>query len=188
MDPQQDPEQRIRDLEPPTTQPWVDPGLQQPGMRAGWIVLGVLVLGLVAGGGVLIAEQMAAKSKPVAGRPTTQPVVGGGGSFVPSPPTSGAVTSTLLPPAPTGAQISVTGIDKDETHACDASVVSISGVHNRVVLTGHCARVDVSGVRNTVIVEETDAIVVSGLDNSVTFRIGSPDVNDSGFDNTVARG
>lgn len=80
------------------------------------------------------------------------------------------------------------GIDKVETHACTDSIVSISGVQNRVTLTGHCARVDVSGVRNTVIIEESDAIVVSGLDNDVTFQNGSPEVDQSGFDNRVARG
>lgn len=179
------PERRIRDLEPEPAQPWVDAAPARTGLRVGWIVFGLLVLGLLIGGGVEIAERMAAHGKPVAGWPT---VVGGGGSFTPSPPTSGTrAPYTLPPPATRSGEISVAGIDKDETHACADSVVSISGVHNRVVLTGHCTRVDVSGVRNTVIIEESDAIVVSGLDNNVTFASGSPEVSESGFDNKVAR-
>lgn len=185
MTPQDDPEQRVRDLEPPATAPWIDAARRRPGLRAGWIVLGLLVLGLVIGGGVMITERLAAHSKPVAGRPT---VAGGGGSFTPVPPASGTRPPyTLPPPATRNREINVAGIDQDETHACTDSVVSISGVQNRVVLTGHCTRVDVSGVRNTVIIEECDAIVVSGLDNNVTFQFGSPEVSESGFDNKVAR-
>lgn len=182
--PQDDPERRIRELEPPPA--WVDVEPTRPGMRLGWIVLGVLVLGLVVGGGAMIAERVGAQNKPVAGRPTAPPVVGGGGSFAPRPPTPSPLIP-VPPPPPTGAQISVAGIDKDETYACNASSVSVSGVRNRVLLTGHCARVDVSGVGNTVLIEESDAIVVSGLDNTVTFRFGSPEVDQSGFDNKVAR-
>ena len=185
MSPEDDPERRIRDLEPAATQPSTDAALQRPGLRAGWIVLVLLVLGLVIGGGVMIAEKVAAHSKPVAGRPT---VAGGGGSFTPSPPASGSRPPyTLPPPATRNGEISVAGIDKDETHACSDSVVSISGVQNRVVLTGHCTRVDVSGVRNTVVIEESDAIVVSGMNNDVTFQSGSPQVDQSGIDNKVAR-
>lgn len=175
MDSQDDPEQRIRDLEPPPAQPWVDTGSRRPGMRVGWIVLVLLVLGLVIGGGLMIAERMATPGRPIATRPTEPTVAGGGGSFAPAP-------------RPAGAELTVAGIDQAETHVCDATVVNISGVHNRIVLTGHCTRVDISGVRNTVIITEADAIIVSGLDNTVTFQIGSPEVSQSGFDNSVARG
>lgn len=188
MNPSDDPEQQIRDLEPQATQPWVDAPPQRPGLRVGWILLGILVIGLVIGGGAMIAERMAAQGKPVAGRATTPPVVGGGGSFTASPqPSSTRPPYTLPPPATRNGEISVAGIDKVEKHACNGGVANISGVHNRVVLTGHCVSVDVSGVRNTVIIEESDAIIVSGLDNDVTFQNGSPEVNQSGFDNRVAR-
>ncbi len=183
-----DPEQRIRNLEPQATQPSAETEPRRSGLRAGWIVLGLLVIGLLIGAGAMIAERVAAQNKPVAGRPTTAPVIGGGGSFTPAPPASSSRPPyTLPPPSTRNREISVAGIDKDETHVCTDSIVSISGVRNRVVLTGHCARVDVSGVRNTVIIEESDAIVVSGLDNNVTFKNGSPEVSQSGFDNRVAR-
>lgn len=188
LNPSDDPEQQIRDLEPAATQPSAEGGPQRPGMRLGWIVLGLLVIGLLIGGGAMLAERMAAHGKPVAGRPTTPPVVGGGGSFIPPPPTSSARPPyTLPPPATRNGQISVAGIDKVETHACNGGVANISGVNNRVVLTGRCTSVEVSGVRNTVIIEESDAIIVSGLNNDVTFQNGSPEVSQSGFDNTVAR-
>ena len=64
--------------------------------------------------------------------------------------------------------------------------MSISGVNNEVTLTGHCRSVDVSGVENTVTTDATDAIVVSGMKNTVTFRSGTPELTNSGFDNTIA--
>ena len=44
-----------------------------------------------------------------------------------------------------------------------------------------------SGVRNTVTVEESDAIVVSGMDNNVTYRSGNPELEESGLRNTLQR-
>lgn len=64
----------------------------------------------------------------------------------------------------------------------------ISGVDNTVVLTGRCARVEVSGIENRVSIEEAAEIVVSGLNNEVRFRSGTPELNKSGLGNTVERG
>lgn len=186
-----DPEQRIRDLERPLADPAavteevIVPDRQGVGMRVGWIALGLLILGLVIGGGYLIAERMTVQNTPVAGRPTTEVITGGGGSFTAAPPAPGTAT----PPLPAdGGAISVAGIDRDETHVCNDSIVSISGVHNHVVLTGHCARVDISGIRNTVIMDEADAIVISGMNNSARFHSGSPQISQSGMDNSLERG
>jgi hypothetical protein len=48
--------------------------------------------------------------------------------------------------------------------------------------------VDVSGLENTVTVEAADGIVVSGLNNKVTFLSGDPELIDSGLGNTVQPG
>jgi hypothetical protein len=57
-----------------------------------------------------------------------------------------------------------------------------------VVLTGPCARVVVSGVKNTVTLERTGFIDISGMNNRIVFRSGTPEINQSGIDNTVERG
>jgi hypothetical protein len=43
-------------------------------------------------------------------------------------------------------------------------------------------------VENTVIVESAEAIDVSGVDNTVTFLSGEPELSRSGIGNTVAPG
>jgi hypothetical protein len=48
--------------------------------------------------------------------------------------------------------------------------------------------VTVSGVRNTVTVDAADAIVVSGMNNAVTFHSGTPQLENSGIDNSLERG
>ena len=206
-----DPEQRVRDLERGLANaaaateygPGTEPALQRrsAGMRLGWILLGLLVLGLLIGGGAMLVERVASDGKPVAGRATTAEVAGGGGSFTAAPPPSALppsvtlpsatqtqVPRTYVPPQDTGGDISVAGVGKAERYDCRSRGVSVSGVDNKVILTGHCARVDVSGVGNTVTIEESDAIVVSGFNNVVTFRSGDPDLTKSGMNNTLERG
>jgi hypothetical protein len=102
-------------------------------------------------------------------------------------PTPMAPDSSAAPPQ-TGASISVAGIGSARTVICDNSTVSVSGVDNMVTITGHCARVDVSGVENVVTVESTDSINASGMNNRVRYLSGDPNIEQSGFDNTVERG
>lgn len=201
-----DPEQRVRDLERGLADAAAAteygsgsepvPQRRSAGMRLGWILLGLLVLGLVIGGGAMLAERMASDGKPVAGRATTAEVAGGGGSFNAAPPPSALPPSvtqtqaprTYVPPPDTGGDISVAGVGKAERYDCRSRGVSVSGVDNKVILTGHCARVDVSGVGNAVTIEESDAIVVSGFNNVVTFHSGDPELSKSGMNNTLERG
>ena len=182
----EDPETRIRDLEPPALDSAVSADPPRPGLRLGWIVLILLVIGLAVGGDAMLFTNA---DRTVAGRPAAPDIAGGGGTFT-AAPTASAVPAQPAEPTPptTGGSISVAGVDKDETHACDDSIVSVSGVHNRVVLIGHCARVDISGIRNTVIMDEADAIVISGMNNSARFHSGSPQISQSGMDNTLERG
>jgi hypothetical protein len=195
MSPDGDPERRIADLERPLSAgtPIEAPPLGEPrrtGMRVGWIVLALLILGLIVGGIAIVSGRLAPAHQPVAGTPTTAPVVGGGGA-VPgrSPaPSAGPSTAAPAPRPPSGGALSVAGVGNERTLACNDSVVSISGVDNTVVLTGHCTRVDISGVQNTVTIDEADAIDVSGMNNKVVFHFGTPELSQSGFDNTLERG
>ena len=175
-----DPERRIRELEPPQPDATVADEPPRTGLRAGWILLGLMIVALVVAGGAMLIDQA---HRTVAGRASAPEFAGGGGSFTQSPP------SPVAPPAPqAGRSISVAGVGKQERYNCADSVVSVSGVDNKVLLTGHCGRVDVSGVGNTVIVESSDAIVVSGMNNAVTYRDGNPELSKSGMNNTLQRG
>ncbi|GAY13654.1 DUF3060 domain-containing protein [Mycobacterium sp. shizuoka-1] len=223
MNPDDDPEKRIQELERPLTDqaqtselgtagppggwpPPPPPGYYGPpmpplsvpppssGLRIGWIVLALMVVGLIIGGGAILATSLFAVNRP--GTPT---ISGGGGTFttitsrpsrgtpvapVPAPSTSAATVAT----PPPGGNLSVAGVDQNRRIACNDGVVTVSGVENTVVITGHCTRVTVSGMNNLVTVDAADAIDVSGIENKVTYRDGAPEISKSGFDNTVEQG
>ena len=191
-----DPEERIAELERPLLQSAAESEYPatapRVGLRLGWAVLALMIVGLIVTGVAVFGGRPGGA---VSGRPTTP---GGVGPVVQSP----AAPTTPLPPKsrplpsnPTGAApssppfhgaVSVSGVGGKRTIDCADNVVSISGVNNEVTLTGHCRSVDVSGVENTVTTDATDAIVVSGMKNTVTFRSGTPELTNSGFDNIIA--
>lgn len=140
------------------------------GLRLGWLTFGLLTLGLAISGGRILHDQL---NTPVAGRATI-PV-----SERPAPAASSG---------PTGDPVTISGVDSSRTVRCEGEVVTVSGVRNDVTITGRCTRVEVTGVENTVIVESAEAIDVSGLDNTVTFLFGQPDLSRSGIGNTVKPG
>jgi len=163
---------------------------QRAGLRYGWIVFALLAAALVVSGGMILAGRA---SEPVAGRPATPPMIGGGGTVsrrasepspsVPGPPVVPNAPSSAAP----GEHIDVAGVGNDRTITYADNAVSVSGVHNTVVLGGHCSRVKVSGVENRVTIDAADAIEVSGVRNSVTFGSGQPELSTSGVDNTLDR-
>ena len=161
-----------------------DPG-RRIADRVGWIVLGVLILGLVIGGVAIISGRFPDGNRPGAGTATPPTVVDGGGTVPRSSPS--LLSPTKAPSTPTGRTVSIAGVGNERTIACDDTIVSISGVDNTVSITGQCARVVVSGVKNVVTVERTGAIDISGMNNRIVFRSGTPDINQSGIDNTVER-
>lgn len=197
-----DPERRIADLERALSTPAADvadPAVSAPpktgaGMRIGWILLGLLIAGLVAGGGAILVDH---SHRTVAGNPLgprTERSVGPTAkpSGAPRPPTR-APSVVPVPPSSSeeprpGSAIIVSGTGNDRTINCADNHVSVSGVENTVRLTGHCSQVSVSGVDNTVTIDEAEAIVVSGVRNKVTYLSGSPHLNKSGFDNTLGPG
>jgi len=221
MNPEDDPEKRIRELErpldeqaraselgttaqygthlpppgyhgpPPPMTPWTKPA----GMRMGWIVLGVLAAGLIAGAVVVFANAPGPGTRSAIRTPTPST---GPGPFpsTTSPPSYPDGTPAPRAPGPTitvstvpaGGYISLGGVGQNKSIACNDNAVSVGGMHNTVALTGHCARVEVSGVENVVTVEAADEIVASGMNNEVTFLSGSPRIDKSGIDNSVERG
>ncbi|MBU9766449.1 DUF3060 domain-containing protein [Mycobacterium sp. TNTM28] len=104
------------------------------------------------------------------------------------------VSPNLVPEAaaptkvPPGQTLIVSGIKETRTIECQGNNVIVSGIENRLEITGHCLAVTVSGVENTVAVEAADTIGVSGFENRVTFRSGQPEVSNSGQSNVVEQG
>jgi hypothetical protein len=212
MNPDDDPEKRIQELERPLTDlahtselgtagpagswpppppapsgyhgppmPAPSPPSSSPGLRIGWIVFSLLIIGLTIGGAAILITSHLNATRSAPGVPT---ISGGGGTFTTATRPS-RVTPT--PPAP-GGNLSVSGVNENKQLACNDSAVTISGMDNTVVITGHCRRVVVSGMNNVVTIEEADAIDASGMDNKVTYHGGSPKIGNSGFSNTVEQG
>ncbi|KAA0110197.1 DUF3060 domain-containing protein [Mycolicibacterium sp. P1-5] len=217
MNPEDDPEKRIQQLERPLTEqahtselgtagpadswspppppppPYYGPPMppppvptSAPGLRLGWIVFVLLILGLTVGGGAILITNHVNAGRTSPGLPT---ISGGGGTFTtatrPTPPSNSA--ATVAPPA-SGSNLSVSGVNAKKRLVCNDSVVTISGMDNTVVITGHCKRVQVSGMNNVVTLDAADTIEASGMDNKVTYHGGSPTVDKSGFSNTVEQG
>lgn len=209
MNPQDDPEARIRELErplaesarrselgtqqygsksahpPPPVSSYGAPYLAVPFAEAPqktksvsgvlrFAVAGIAVVFLLAAGLVIWSMNMFELDS------NTRPPVSGGQEQLDKSP-AGAPT----PPA--GTQLTVSGSDKNETIACNESIVTVSGVDNTVTITGHCASLTVSGVDNAVTVDAADMISASGIDNQVIYLSGSPEIIATGS-NVVAQG
>ncbi|OSC38732.1 DUF3060 domain-containing protein [Mycobacterium decipiens] len=214
MNPEDDPETRIRELErplddvaraselgspqpsgyayppgpPPQAPPpynYGDPFLgrssrSSSGTRMWWILAALFVVGVLALVGGIAAFSANRLSR---------------GNFVvlsPSPSVSRATQTPTAQPAtplpPAGASLSVSGVNVHRTIACNDNIVSISGVSNTVVITGHCASLTVSGMRNSVTVDSVDSIEAAGFNNEVTYRSGSPKISKAGDSNVVQQG
>lgn len=84
-----------------------------------------------------------------------------------------------------GTTVKVGGNSQQKRVVCDTGSVTVSGVTNRVTITGRCASVTVSGHSNHVIVEDADVINTSGVANVVTYQTGSPRIDNEGISNVV---
>ena len=94
----------------------------------------------------------------------------------------------LRPTAPAGENITRLRHQRSRTIACNGGTVSVSGITNKVVITGHCASLSVSGIQNQITVDAADTIQASGSGNQVTYHTGSPRIGNSGYGNVVQRG
>jgi hypothetical protein len=214
MDPDGDPEARIRDLEPqpyeaaamPPPLPGSDPrqsygqyGTPQYSSpyyaapqrfvhkRSHPTAMWLIPLAVVAVVGAAVAGVVGYVNLDSPG----PPIAGGGGNLDgPQPPT----IPTLIEDAEraiivdAGGSINISGIERNQTVICNQGAVNISGVNNTIEIQGGCASVTVSGIENTVTVESAGLIGASGFDNRVTYRSGAPAITNSGTGNTVEQG
>jgi len=240
MEPRDDPEARIRDLErpladtaraseldsapsggyaypppPPGPVPPPPPGLppQAPysydapysyggplpgtaprssGNRVWWILAALFVVGVLAlvGGIAAFAAHRFNRGNFIvpSATPSTSQV-----RTIPRSPApsrtrtqSAGPSTSLLPPQ--GGELTVAGINENQTVTCNDNIVTVSGVSNTVVITGHCVSLTVSGLNNTITVDAVDAVDASGLNNQVTYHSGSPKISKSGDGNLVQQG
>jgi DUF3060 family protein len=116
--------------------------------------------------------------------------------IITSPPTISAPSATRTqtsipstsPTPPPGGKLSVSGIGENRTITCNDSIVDVGGVSNTVMITGHCSSLTVSGVQNSVTVEAVDTIDASGFNNKVTYHSGTPTITNFGGSNVVQQG
>jgi hypothetical protein len=233
MEPQDDPEKRIRDLERPLADnaraselggapyggqayppppgavppppppmygyggPYAGPAPKPPsGNRMWWILGTIIVIGVLAlAGGIaaFAAHQLSGVRSIInSSGVTTTPVTTSPRTTTRTPRSSTSATPSsgpsTLPLPPQGAPLDVSGINENQTIACNDNVVTVSGISNTIVITGHCASLTVSGMKNSVTVDAADTIDASGMSNQVTFHSGAPKISKSGVDNVVAQG
>jgi hypothetical protein len=164
------------------------------------LIVATFAVGAVAvGAGIAVfGPNMFSATSPFSSSPGDRPNVSGGGGTLTNVPTSrpdipGGNTEVptgepSVSAPPPGVVVNVSGIGVNKTIACNDNILDIAGSNNTVVITGNCVSVNVSGVNNIVTVDSADTIVVSGVDNRLTFRSGSPQISKSGFGNVVEQG
>lgn len=216
MEPDADPEARIRDLErplaeraraselgtqpyqalpPPGSSPYPSPYFAPPqhvvrkrSATTAWILpLAIGAIAVSASIGAVVYFTSTSISVP------SSDVAGGGG------PIDGPAEPELpaLPDLPSdeavvtvgpGESTSIAGVQTRRTVRCDGGTVTVSGMENVVEVTGACGAITVSGMTNVVRVETARTIAASGFDNRVTYRDGTPEVVTSGSGNVVEQG
>jgi hypothetical protein len=104
-------------------------------------------------------------------------------------PTSGYCStkppSTDMPEGGVG-DVNMTGGDR--TFACNDSDLTVKGEGHTLTLKGHCARLVINSMGTHVIVDSVDEINVEGMDNVIIYYSGSPQVNNQGVNNSVQQG
>lgn len=184
---------------PPPAAPWTyggptfGPPRQRPsGNRVWWILGTVVAIGVLAlaGGIAAFAAHQISGVKSIIATPPTISKTFSPPSISTNPSTSRrySASPSTSPTAPSGAELSVSGINENRTLACNDNIVRVSGVSNTVSITGHCTSLSVSGVQNSIIVESVDSIEASGFDNKVTYHAGAPKISNSGDSNVVEQG
>jgi hypothetical protein len=159
------------------------------GNRAWWILGAVFVIGVLAlvGGIAAVAAHRFSRTGSVV--LSTPPSISRGTTLPRTVPRQTPSSPSAEPSTPPpGGNLSVAGINENQTIACNDSIVSVSGVSNTVVITGHCASVSVSGIQNSIAVDAVDTIDASGFNNHVTYHSGSPKISKTGGGNVVQQG
>ncbi|MBS9534929.1 DUF3060 domain-containing protein [Mycobacterium sp. M1] len=75
-----------------------------------------------------------------------------------------------------------------QVNCADGKSLNVSGSNNTLTVRGHCRLVNVLGADNKIAIDQVDRILtITGLNNTVTYRSGTPQVEDHGSGNTIRR-
>jgi hypothetical protein len=163
-----------------------NPTVKKSGFPTGWIlaiVALVVLVPLIGGLYAVFAVRDTISSIPSFSPPSFP-------SFSPpSFPSSVGQEPSAIPTVGVGDSESFAGSGNTEKLVCDdGGAVTISGFSNVIEITGHCSKVSVSGVQNKITVDSAEVISASGVNNSVIYHSGSPQVDNGGNGNTVDQG
>jgi hypothetical protein len=71
-------------------------------------------------------------------------------------------------------------VSSSGTVYCNDGHLEVDGIDTVVTVRGHCASLNVTGIDDVVTVDAVDTVTLSGIDNSVVYHSGKPEVvNDS---------
>lgn len=213
MEPQDDPEQRIRQLEQhvsptepyssgdytpmppmPPPPPYGAPPYGTPypmtgrpasaGFRWVWYLIAGIVFAVVA---VTVGIVISTVNSATHGISITTAVPSPGATL--GRPSVGVGTPggsvTVLPP---GGSLTISGMGQNKTVVCNDGTVSVSGMSNTITIKGHCVKLAVSGMQNKIDIDTADTIGASGFKNQIIYHSGSPKVDAAGGGNVVQQG
>jgi hypothetical protein len=83
--------------------------------------------------------------------------------------------------------MNITGDKANKVVACGGKNIGITGNNNTLTVTGGCGAVTVSGSGNHITLDSAATITVTGQNNNVAYRSGTPGVNNKGAHNLVHR-
>ena len=84
-------------------------------------------------------------------------------------------------------QIVIEGSSLDQTIDGEGKNVVISGSSNDIKITGNCVSLVINGASNDVEVHSVREVVVTGAANDVEYKVGEPNVANSGINNTIKK-
>ncbi|MBI3930251.1 MAG: DUF3060 domain-containing protein [Armatimonadetes bacterium] len=107
---------------------------------------------------------------------------GGDGSIVAGDGGHGTVDTDA-----SNTKVEINGYGIVKTYAGGGRSFEVNGTGQRITITGAAGRIEVNGTDNQVNVEEATAIDVDGMNNTVTYKRGNPEISESGLNNAVKR-
>lgn len=81
---------------------------------------------------------------------------------------------------PDGGSLIVNESNKTKTIECNDGRLTLNGKNLTVTVTGHCANLFVNGSNHQVTVDSADAIQVNGMNSIVVYRSGQPQISKNG--------
>lgn len=81
---------------------------------------------------------------------------------------------------PQGGSLMVNESNKTKTIECNDGRLTLNGNNLNVTVTGHCANLFVNGYNHSVTVDSADAIQVNGMNSIVVYHSGEPAISKNG--------